>query len=56
MHKERGKHNIIWYEVAREITFTASYREKLNVKLLLTIFIQGKNISRKLCGHKNILP
>ena len=29
---------------------------KLGVKLSVAIFIQGKNISRKLCIHKNILP
>ena len=50
-HKEQGKHSIIWYEVTRDIMIVW----KFGMKLLVAIFIQGKNISRNLCIHKNIL-
>ena len=56
LNKEQGECSIIWYKVARDIIFYRMIVQKLGVKLSVAIFIQGKNISRKLCIHENILP
>ena len=57
MHKEQGKHSIIWYEVAGDIIFTTCMIAlKIQREIIGNDFIQGKNISRKLCIHENILP
>ena len=60
LHEEQGEHSISYLllginKVARDINLLHD-SAKLRVKLLIALFIQGKNISRKLCIHENILP
>ena len=61
LYKRQGQQDYIWYGVAIGInifyhSWVLHCGSMNECKLLLAIYVQGKNISRKSCIHKNILP